>query len=126
MLLLCEFKCPYNEIQTVSKRALQVLKLVYIYSEDMCSVFNTPSFAWNSYSSMRLLCMHADPHSHPLLSYELTFQRSISPPPSGYTSRIGLRGYEEGGLYLVIIGSLLFLAWFSMQTNGKQVLCRRV
>jgi hypothetical protein len=53
----CGLQPKYRVFQ---KRALQLLKLIYIYSEDMHSVLNchnvenTPSFTWDSYGSMRL------------------------------------------------------------------------
>jgi hypothetical protein len=49
-----------TDIQGASKRAWELWKPTYIYSEDTCSVLNcfwmqqTPSFAWDSYGAMWL------------------------------------------------------------------------
>jgi hypothetical protein len=53
-------------MQGASKRALQLWKLIYIYSEDMYSVFNChivakhTEFYWDSYCSMRLSMLMED------------------------------------------------------------------
>jgi hypothetical protein len=69
-------------IQDVPKSVLKLWKLIWIYSEDMYSVFNchnvrnTPSFTWDSYGSMWFLLVMQDVTKRALQLWKLIWINS--------------------------------------------------